>query len=62
VGNPGEQRAPGLVEDILDKQGLVDLGIPGKQEGAGELQGLVGIHPLPFPSSCSAQGFCSALC
>ena len=48
-----------MVVGIPGRQELVDLGIPDKQEGAGEQQVPVGIHPLLFPSSCSA--FCSRL-
>ena len=60
MGNPGEQKAPALVVvGIPDKQEAEMVGIPGKQEGAGEQQGPVGIHPLPCPSSCAA--LCSRL-
>ena len=52
------QRAPGLVVvGIPGRQEAEVVGIPDKQEGAGEQQVPVGIHPLLCPSSC-----CSALC
>ena len=54
------QRVPGLVVvGIPGRQEAEVVGIPDKQEGAGEQQVPVGIHPLQCPSSCSA--FCSRL-
>ena len=50
MGILGEQWVQGLEVDIPDKQGLLEVGIPDMQG----VQGLLGIHPLPSPSSCSA--------
>ena len=54
------QEAPGLVVVGIPGRQVAELvGIPDRQVGAGEQQGPVGIHPLLYPSSCSA--LCSRL-